>query len=444
MADSAMNTAVSALQAQSAALSVISQNLSNSSTTGYKSVVSSFLDLVIQQGTNNSIASGGVRAITTQNVDSQGVIASASSSTDMAIDGKGFFAVSYGLDGTDTEYTRDGEFSTDSSGYLVLSGTNYYLKGWATDATGDVVSSNTSSVSSLTTIDLGAYARSNGTPTTSYTLDANLPAEAQSDTSSYTAGFSTTMTVYDSLGTAQYVDATFVPNSDNTWTMTVGNPTNSTGTTTTGTLTTTTTGDAYSYTVSFNSDGTFSTVTAVTDSDGFSPPLTSDGYPEIDIGGWTDGASSSSVALDLSKTTQVDSGETSPLLTVSSTSQNGVGSGTLSSISISTSGLVTAKYSNGQSVPIYKIPVVTFANDDGLKPVSDNVYEQTYACGDPILSTAGSNGTGTIEGGNLENSNVDTSTQFSNMIVCQQAYSAAAQVISSDKQMFSSLIDVVR
>ncbi len=441
MGDSAMNTAVSALQAQSAALSVISQNLANSSTTGYKSVSTSFLDLVIQQGSGTAITAGGVRATTTQNVDSQGVIASASASTDMAVDGKGFFAVTAGLDGTDTEYTRDGEFATNSSGYLVLSGTDYYLKGWATDATGKVTSTNTSSVNSLTTINIGDYARSNGTPTTSYTLDANLPAEAQSDTSSYTAGFSTTMTVYDSLGTAQYVGVTFVPNGSNTWTMTVGDPTNSTGSTTTGTLTNTTSGDTYSYTVTFNSDGSLDTVTVPSGSDAV---LTPSGSPEIDVGSWTDGASASTISTDLSSMTQVDSGETSPTLSVTSTSQDGIGAGTLSSVSISTAGVVTAKYSNGQSIPIYKIPLVTFANDDGLEAVSNNVYEQTSACGDPILSSAGSNGTGTIEGGDLENSTVDTSTQFSNMIVCQQAYSAAAQVISSDKTMFSALLDVVR
>lgn len=436
MGDSALNTAVSALKSQSSALSVISQNLANSSTTGYKALETQFYDLVVQQTYDTSLLSGGVSTVTQQSLDTQGNLETASSTTDLGINGKGFFAVDEGLDGDSTYYTRDGDFSTDSSGYLTLSGTDYYLMGWATDSEGNITGS-TGSTASLERINVDKY-NTSATATTSISLSANLPAEAQSDTSTYSAGFSTTMTVYDSLGTAQYVSVTFVPDGDNTWTMNVGNPTNADGTTTTGTLAS----GSESYTVSFNSDGSFSSITGGT--------LDSSGNPELDISGWTDGASDSTVSLDLGSSdstsylTQYDSGETTPTIDIKSTTNNGVAYGQMESVSIDSSGTVAVKYSNGETVDIYKIPIVTFPNDDGLKAMTDNVYEQTEASGNYVLNVAGNNGAGTIDSGTLESSTVDTSTEFSNMIVAQQAYSAAAQIISTDKEMYQSLISVMQ
>ncbi len=436
MGDSALNTAVSALKAQSSALSVISQNLANSSTTGYKTIETQFYDLVVQQTYNTSLLSGGVSTITRQSLDTQGNLQTASSNTDLGINGKGFFAVDDGLSGTSTYYTRDGAFDTNSSGYLVLSGTDYYLMGWATDAEGNITGT-TGSTASLERINVDKY-NTSATATSSISLSANLPAEAQSDTSTYSAGFSTTLTLYDSLGTAQYVSVDFVPDGSNTWTMNVSQPTNAAGTATTGTLAS----GSESYTVSFNSDGSFSSITGGT--------LDSSGNPELDISGWTDGASSSTVSLDLGSSgstsylTQYDSGETTPTIDIKSTTNNGVAYGQMESVSIDSSGTVAVKYSNGQTVDIYKIPIVTFPNDNGLKAMSDNIYEQTSASGNYVLNVAGNNGAGTIDSGTLEASTVDTSTEFSGMIVAQQAYSAASEIISTDKQMYQSLISVMQ
>jgi flagellar hook protein FlgE len=95
-------------------------------------------------------------------------------------------------------------------------------------------------------------------------------------------------------------------------------------------------------------------------------------------------------------------------------------------------------------VPIYKIPVVTFPNENGLTIKTDGVYTQSSKSGNYTLNQAGNNGAGTIEGSSLEGSTVNTSTEFSNMITAQQAYSSASQVISTDKKMFDSLIQVVQ
>jgi len=87
---------------------------------------------------------------------------------------------------------------------------------------------------------------------------------------------------------------------------------------------------------------------------------------------------------------------------------------------------------------------VTFPNENGLAPLNQGVYQQSTLSGTYTLNAAGTNGAGTITGEALESSNVNTSTEFSNMITAQQAYSAASQVIGTDKQMWTSLIQVVQ
>ncbi len=107
-------------------------------------------------------------------------------------------------------------------------------------------------------------------------------------------------------------------------------------------------------------------------------------------------------------------------------------------------GEVIAAYDNGQKVPIFKVPVVTFPNENGLTAQNDGVFQQSSLSGNYTLNQAGTNGAGTISGEALEASTVNTSTEFSNMIVAQQAYSSASQVIGVDKQDFTSLIQVVQ
>jgi len=92
-------------------------------------------------------------------------------------------------------------------------------------------------------------------------------------------------------------------------------------------------------------------------------------------------------------------------------------------------------------VTVYKIPVVTFANENGLSALSGGVYEETLLSGS---AQYGSSSAGTIVSDALESSTVNTTTEMTNMIVAQQAYSSASQVISTDKKMFDSLISVIQ
>lgn len=593
--DAALSSAVSALQAQQNALSTVSNNLANSQTTGYKAVSTQFVSLVTQQSSNATMT-GGVAAVARQDLLSNGTITGTSTTTDLAIDGKGMFAVSKGTTTTataaNTYYTRNGAFDIDADGNLYLTGTNYYLEGWETNAQGDVTDAQT-----LTTVNVNR-SNTSATATTKYSMSAILPAEAQSqlaqisyqnttggtenvtmsyaqvgttaatatsdatttylvsvnapsgetigdgtttgakqivyqvtvDTSAgtsngmisdiqtasvdgvaqtmtavtapatgsltssvdfpditpsdgsaavtwptaWTAGAtntkaptwgqltttmatnftaSTSINTYDSKGNPQAFSASWTASGDGTWIMTVSSPTS--GGTTDGELIDTAGNkvSSYSYEVSFNTDGSLNTFTGLPTAAGGSAPLSTTGQPEI-LANYDNGTTASTgadaIVLDFgtSGTTtglsEFNTGETTPEITVKSKSQNGVQTGSLTGIAVDSSGSVIATYSNGNKVPIYKIPVVTFANENGLSAKTDGVYAATTQSGDPVWQSSGQGGAGTVEGSALEASTVNTSREFSNMITAQQAYSAASKVISTDTTMFNALLQSVQ
>ncbi|MEE3622817.1 flagellar hook protein FlgE [Nitrospirillum sp. BR 11752] len=419
---SALNTATSALYAQSKAFTSISSNISNSSSTGYKATDTSFTAL-LTDSQSSSADYGGVIASTTQSVSSQGDITSTDVTTNLALDGNGMFVVN---DGTSSQsyYTRDGSFSEDNSGNLVNT-EGYYLEGWATDDSGNILATNRSDTASLEKINLDNIS---GSPkaTTKVTSSLNLPSDATVG-SSYT----TDTEVYDSLGNSSTVTMTWTKTGTNTWELDASNPVSATdGSTVTGTSSGT------PVSLVFNSDGSLASPTT---------DIT------LSISGWSSGATDSSITLDYGENsgsgsiTQYASGSTTPSITTTGTpKQDGYAKGTLTSVDINTDGSVVANFDNGQSKTVYKIPVATFANADGLTAVSGQTYAQSTASGAYSLKEAGSDGAGTIESKSLESSNVDTSDELSRMIYAQQAYSAAAKVVSTAQDMMDTLLQAKR
>lgn len=416
----ALSSAISALNAQSQALSMISDNIANSQTTAYKTTSANFEDLVTSSTSSSSYASGGVATTSRANISEQGLLTATTTTTDIAIQGNGFFAVSTAKSGGSTLYTRNGAFTIDSSGYLVNNGD--YLLGWRTDASGNVVGSASSD--SLTAIDT-KVAETSGSASTKTTFAVNLPADAATG-----ATFSSSMSVYDSLGTANTVQVTWTKTAANTWSTSFGDAKlSSDSTTTTGTT-------SGSVSITFNSDGSLASTTP--------SPAT------ISISGWTDGAAASSITLNLGtvgKTdglTQYSSGETTPAVDTTSITSDGLAFGKLSSIAVGDNGIVNATYSNGQTIAIYKIPVATFTAPDQLQAETGGVYAATGASGSAVLQASGSNGAGKILGSELESSTTDTNAAFSSMISAQQAYTAASQVITTVNKMFDTLISAMR
>jgi flagellar hook protein FlgE len=434
----ALSSAISGLNAQSTSLAMISDNISNADTTGYKTTSAYFEDLVTASNSSKSYSSGGVAASGFANINQQGLLAATTTATNVAIQGSGFFVASSALSGGDTFYTRNGAFSKDNQGYLVNDG--YYLEGYRTDASGNVTGTGLEPVNTN-------VALSNGGATTKSTIAANLPADAVANTAASgatpTTGstFSSQMTVYDSLGEAHSLDVTWTKSSspDNTWTAQFAPATASDGSVvvdTTNTPPTTTD----TYTITFNTDGSLKTVS----------PTTSKGAPTPLTIKWNDGATNSAIALNLGTAngtdglTQLASGDSTPAVGNFSANSDGVSFGTLSSVAIDKGGVVNATYSNGKTVPIYKLAVATFTDPNGLVAHTAGMYTASATSGDATLQTSGQGSAGTVFGSELESSTTDTTGQFSNMISAQQAYSAASQVVTTVNKMYDTLMSAMR
>lgn len=407
----ALNSAVSSLSAQSQSIAMVSDNLANTSTYGYKTTTASFASLVTG-ASSAGYSSGGVLVSSRSNITEQGLLTTSTTATNLAISGNGFFVVSGSTNGSDVGYTRNGEFSTDNSGYLVNNGN--YLMGWRTDADGNVIGSESSA--NLSAIDTDIVSGIAGA-TTSTAIQANLPADAVVGDE-----FTTEMSVYDSLGTSQSLEATWTKTGDDTWSVSFG--------TDAGTVT------SSAITVTFNSDGTMAS--------------TSPSPATLSISGWSTGAADSTITLNLGSAGKADglthytTGATSPSVEVTNVTSDGMAYGTLSGVSIGDDGIVSASYSNGKTIAIYKIPVATFANANGLSAESNGIYKSTAASGSALLHESGAGGAGDIMGGTLEASTADSSEEFSVMIAAQQAYSASSQVISAVNEMFDTLLSAVR
>lgn len=407
----AMNAAVSAMKAQSSALSIISNNLANVSTTGYKASSASFSSLVTSS--NSSTQSGGVTVSAVQNLLASGTLVSSDVDTNIAISGSGFFAVQV-EDGGEIYYTRNGTFTIDTDGYL--SNGEYKLLGWPTDADGNVTGGTTeTNLEMIDTDSISSYAAA----TTEVSLAGNLPADADVGTI-----YSSEVQVYDSLGTSYTLTVSWEKTATNTWTMTVADPTLDDATA--GTVT------SDPIEVVFNSDGT----------------LQSPSTASLTVTGLTTGASDMAITFSLGTIGSSDgitqqSSTSSQSVDITPTA-NGAAYGTLSGITIDEDGTVTANYSNNVSIAIYKIPLATFANADGLTAMSGSVYAVSTKSSTASYHFASTDGVGSIKANTLEESTTDTNTEFSSMIAAQQAYSAASQVISTAKDMFDSLLSAVR
>lgn len=415
----AMFSGVSGLSAQSRALGMISDNISNVNTVGYKSTKAHFATLVTQSINQNVYTPGGVRAMPTQQVDKQGLLQSSASGTDIAVSGNGFFVVNEsatpGL-GNDFMFTRAGSFNRDAEGNLKNTA-GYYLQGWPLDNNGQPVG-NTSVLSSLETVNIGNLSGT-ARATTEASLSANLPSTAAvGDT--HEMG----VQIYDSLGNAHDLALTFTKTADNTWDYAISDPVLASTATTSGNIT----GGAAGSIV-FDGNGVPTTITA----------------PNIDITWTTGGATNSSIALDLGTAAGLDgitqfAGEFEP----GPTDQNGVSFGQYTGVVINEDGVVTALFDNGETKDIYKIPVAQFSNPNGLAGRDGNAYLQTSASGDVSLTAANTGGAGKIASGALEASNVDLAEEFTDMIVTQRAYSASAKVITTADEMLDELIRIRR
>ncbi|WP_321796693.1 flagellar hook protein FlgE [Caballeronia sp. J97] len=410
--------ALSGLGAASSDLDVIGNNIANANTVGFKQGAAQFADMYANSmatAVSNQIGIGTQLAEVQQQF-SQGTITTTNQALDVAINGNGFYQLS---NNGSTVYSRNGVFHLDNQGRIVNSA-GLQLMGYAANANGVVNSASTVPLT-VPTSNVAPTATKNITAAFNLNSQDTAPTGTFDPTDSTTFNHSTSVDVYDSLGGTQKVSVYFAKSATaNTWQAyaTYGDPAGSP--ISLGTMT-------------FNSSGT---LTSTTDSSGaataasgkftFSIPNGADG-----------GATQQALTIDLNGTTQYGAKDG-----VTNIVQDGNSTGELTGFTVGSDGTLTGNYSNGETKALGQIAIANFNNQNGLQDLGGNVYAQTAASGAPQVGVPGSTNHGTLQGGAVENSNVDLTSELVNLITAQRNYQANAQTIKTQQTVDQTLINL--
>jgi flagellar hook protein FlgE len=408
---SSYSIALSGLLANTTALDVVGNNLSNMNTQGFKEDNVLFEDAF--NTANESLQVGaGVGSTITSTDFTQGTIQSTGQPYDAAIQGNGFFVVQ--SPSGDTSYTRDGSFSLNSAGDLVTSSGDL-VQGWT--ASGGIL--NASGPTSAISIPL--LTSTPPSATANMTVTANLDASSPVGTT-----FSAPIQVVDSLGNTQTLTVTFSETAANSWSYNVTIPGADVSGGVAGTPTSLATGN-----LTFNAQGQLT------------GPAANAPVSVKTAGALTDGAAALSVNWNL-----YDSGG-NPLISqyaeasaTTGTTQDGVLPATATGVTLQNGGDVVATYSNGEQVTVAQLAVASIENPDTLVAASNNNFTLGTDTITPSVGTAGTGERGTIVGESLESSNVDMATEFTNLIVYQRGYEAGSKIISTQSQMDQMLLQI--
>jgi len=412
---SALTASVSGMAAQANMLSTISDNIANSSTTGYKQVSTEFEDM-LSQISNSEYNAGGVSTTVRNNVTQQGDLTSTTSSTDLAIQGNGFFVVQ---DGSGAQYlTRAGSFTQNSSGNLV-NAAGFTLMGYPLNSSGTTTSTG---VNALVPVNINASGLV-ANPTNSGTFTANLPSNATTVTgtlpSANSAGSTytdkTSLTTYDDLGNAVNLDIYFTKTGADTWEADVYNAAGAAS------------GGGFPY-----SAGSLLTTETLNFS-GTTGALTSPSTLAFTI------PNGQATSIDISNMSQLASS-----FSVSTDTVNGNAPSSLSSISISTNGTLSEVYANGTQIAAYQIPLANVEAPDRLTSLAGDVYQANSESGSVIVGTATTGGFGNIDSSELESSTVDLASQLTEMIQTQNSYQANSKAFQVGSDLLSELNNLLK
>ena len=412
---SLMGTAVSGMLGDTNWLSSISQNVANANTTGYKNAETEFETLVDQAGGASGSLAGVKTSLRSLN-SLQGSVVGTSTTTDLAIQGDGYFVVT---DSSGAYYlTRNGSFVPDANGNLVNSA-GYYLMGNAAGS-GQADAVPTEKVNVTASGDLP-------TATTSGTLSVNLPSTAgvvaaadlpsvYPNTANVSYTDETSVTAYDDLGGAHTLNVYLTNTGPNgatppqdTWEITAYDASDAAA------------GGGFPYSAAplATQQLVFSpTSGAMTSGSTFNIPVPNGQTLALNVGGTTQLAAAFSVGTNTT---------------------NGNAPSSLKGVTISSNGTLDFQYSNGASNAAYDIPIATVASEDNLTSFNGNVYQANQNSGSIIYGTAGTGGLGTVVSSSLENSTVDLATELTNMIEAQSAYQANSKVF----QTGANLLDIL-
>lgn len=404
---SSLYTGVSGLSANSEAMGIIGDNISNVNTVGFKSSKAVFSDLfstVLANGSTTRQLGRGSQLSGTLKEFSQGAFEASSNALDMALDGSGFFVVN---NGTGNQYTRAGQFRLNDNG-LVQTVTGQTLQGQR--VTNGTVSSTVES------IDL-AGVQSSPEATTSFTLGANLDSSSSSAST-----FNSPISIYNSVGTQVTASIQFTKvDGANSWNYTIS--------TSDGTLT-----SGASGTVSFDNSGNLTS------------PAT-DPSIVIDYSASSSPALTQTLSWDLVNSSGTTNGKLTGFAAASNNNslvQDGFSTGTLVGLTTDSAGIISGLFNNGQTDKLFQVTLGDFLAPTGLQRAGANLFSETADSGQVVLGTAGTGGFGGITGQSLELSNVDLAEQFVTMIQTQQAFQASARIITTADDLMTEAVNLVR
>ncbi len=390
-----MFSGISGLRAHQQMMDVTGNNIANVNTAGFKSSQTVFEDALSQMmraagapqagigGTNPAQIGLGVRTAAITTNFGQGSAQTTGRTTDLMVNGDGFFVV---RNGGENLYTRAGSFNFDADGKLVAPG-GAVVQGWS--ATNGVIDTNLAPGD--VSLPIGTLLQP--VTTGNMTLSGNLPADTTS-----TTPITTSIKGYDAQGNEVSLSATFAKTSATSWDVTLSD-----GTTTDGPTS-----------LSFNPDGTTPSPNSMTMTFGA-------GNINVDLSGVTNYAGTSTIAA---------------------LSQDGSTMGTLQSFTIDTDGTLVGVFSNGLKQPLGQITLATFNNPPGMEKAGDSEYRATVDSGTPQLGAAGGGGRGVLLSGSLEMSNVDLAQEFTNLIIAQRGFQANSKVITTSDELLQDLVNL--
>ncbi len=413
-------SALSGINTSGEELRVIGNNIANASTTGFKKSRAEFSDVyAATDGAASTSIGAGVRLAGVTQQFGQGNIGFTNSKLDLAINGRGFFV----LDENGTrEYTRAGNFQVDRDGFITnQSGSKLVVNGAEENGT------ITGAVGPL------QLDRSNITPRSTSRVDVGLnldSTEAIPPTAPFSPDIpssfnsSTSLTVYDSLGGSHLATMYYVKGAQpGTWDM----YTLVDGKDIKGAAAPPFTPD----TIGFDGAGQLASINGTP-----IPPGMID-YPDFETGTGAEPLKLSMNLLSNSPITQFGT-----RFNVNELSQNGFTSGRLSGIDIDDTGIVRARYTNGQTKTLGQVALADFSNPQGLRPLGDSAWAESFDSGVPLIGTPGSGSLGVLQAGALEGSNVDLTSELVNMITAQRNFQANAQVITTADTITQTIINI--
>lgn len=419
------NIGVSGLNAVGQGMGVISDNIANAGTLGFKASRAEFQDVLATslKGIDGGDQFGaGTKLGHIKSLFTQGDVARTDSNTDLAINGDGFFKIQAPFG---HGYSRDGSMHFNKEGELV-NGDNYQVLGFQANAEGKITTKEGPIKLGNTTIPAKA--------TSGVKLNMNI--DSRDDIKVFniedpekTSNFNHSVTVYDNVGTARLVTAFYNKTGNNTWEYHIGADGKDVNGGIEGAF-----AEQANGTLLFSDKGVLQTEQAGLNSFNFNKGAAPNQQINFDFGeSLTEGGTG------LDATTQYGS-----KFALARHTQDGASAASLASLSFNDKGILTAVYDNGESRDISQIALAKFENNEGLFKVGKNLFKESRSSGQPTMGQPGDAGRGEVLSKSIELSNVDIANEFVGLMTAQRNFQANAKTLTTADQMLQEVLNIKR